>query len=216
MGTRKNFIPALGHDFLTVWYDATIRLTMPERKFRSLLVEQIDPQPEEKILEFGFGTGANLLLVKQKCPDAKLCGLDIDPKVERIAYRKLAKRRLYVPLDLYEGMMFPYTTARFDKVFSCLVFHQLDEDGKAASLGEIHRVLKKGGRLIVADWGKAENQRMRLAFGLVQLLDGFKTTGDNVRGRLPDFIREAGFRDVQTAGSINTAIGTFSYFTAIK
>lgn len=216
MTTAKAFTPALGYDFLTDWYDLTIKLTMPERKFRRLLVGQIDPQPGEKILEFGYGTGANLLLVKEKCPDADLRGLDIDPKVQQIAHRKLAKKRLHIPVDLYEGMMFPYTTSKFDKVYSCLVFHQLDENGKAACLGEIHRVLKKGGKLVIADWGKAENWRMRLTFGLVQLLDGFKTTNDNVQGRLPDFIREAGFQNVAVAGSINTAIGTFSYFTAMK
>lgn len=213
---KKAFIPALGYDFLTGWYDWTIKLTMPEWKFRSLLASEIDPQPEEKILEFGFGTGTNLLLVKEKCPDANLRGLDIDPKVQEIAHRKLSKRRLYIPLDLYDGMIFPYTTSRFDKVYSCLVFHQLDEYAKAASLGEIHRVLKKGGRLIVADWGAAASRRMRLAFGAVQFLDGFKTTDDNVRGRLPEFIREAGFRDVQTVGSINTLVGTFSYFSGVK
>ncbi len=216
MAAQKKFIPALGYDFLTVWYDATIRLTMPEHKFRSLLVEQIDPKPGEKILEFGFGTGANLLLVKEKCPDADLRGLDIDPKVKEIAHHKLGKHRILLPLDLYDGMMFPYTTSKFDTVYSCLVFHQLDENAKASCLGEIHRVLKKGGRLIVADWGKAANRRMRWAFRLVQLLDGFKTTNHNVRGLMPDFIREAGFQNVAVACSINTAIGTFSYFTAVK
>jgi ubiquinone/menaquinone biosynthesis C-methylase UbiE len=216
MTTAKEFTPALGYDFLTDWYDWAIKLTMPERKFRSLLVSQLDPQPGEKILEFGFGTGANLLLVKEKCPDADLRGLDIDPKVQQIAHRKLAKKRQNLPLDWYDGQDFPYTNLRFDKVYSCLVFHQLDENDKAACLGEIHRVLKKGGKLVVADWGKAANRRMRLAFGLVQLLDGFKATNANVQGRMPDFIREAGFQNVVVAGSINTAIGTFSYFTAVK
>jgi ubiquinone/menaquinone biosynthesis C-methylase UbiE len=216
MTTAKAFTPALGYDFLTGWYDLTIKLTMPERKFRRLLVEQIDPQPGEKILEFGYGTGTNLLLVKEKCPDADLRGLDIDPKVKEIAHRKLAKKRLHIPLYLYDGGVFPFADARFDKVYSCLVFHQLDENGKAACFGEIHRVLEKGGKLVIADWGEAENWRMRLAFGLVQLLDGFKTTNANVQGRLPDFIREAGFQNVAVARSINTAIGTFSYFTADK
>lgn len=216
MSSGKEFIPALGYDFLTDWYDLTIKLTMPERKFRRMLVEQIDPLPGEKILEFGFGTGANLLLVKEKCPDADLRGLDIDPKVQQIAHQKLAKRRLYIPLDLYDGEIFPYTTSRFDKVYSCLVFHQLDAATKLDCLVKIHRVLKKGGRLVIADWGKAAHVGMRLSFGLVQLLDGFKTTNDNVRGRMPEFIREAGFQNVEIAGSINTAIGTFSYFTATK
>lgn len=97
--------------------------------------------------------------MKEKCHDADLRGLDFDEKVEAIAHWKMAKRWFYVPLDLYDGMMSPYTTARFDTVYSCLDFHQLDENGKAASLGEIQRVLKKGGRLIVADWGGAANRR---------------------------------------------------------
>lgn len=213
---NEKFIPALGYHFLTAYYDLTIKLTMPEKKFRGLLVEQIDPRPGEKILEFGCGTGQNLLLVKKQCPEADLHGLDIDPKVNEIAHRKLQKGRVFVPLDLYEGSAFPYTTSKFDKVYSCLVFHQLDADAKFACLGEIHRVLKKGGKLVIADWGKADGRRMRLAFGLVQLLDGFKTTNDNVQGRMPDIISEVGFQNVEVSRSINTAVGTFSYFQAIK
>ncbi len=30
----KEFIPALGYNWLTNFYDATIKLTMPEKKFR--------------------------------------------------------------------------------------------------------------------------------------------------------------------------------------
>lgn len=213
---KKEFIPALGYDFLTDWYDLTIKLTMPERKFRRLLVEQLNPQTGEKILEFGFGTGANLLLVKEKCPDADLRGLDIDPKVQQIAERKLAKRQIFIPLDLYDGVDLPFSTSQFDKVYSCLVFHQLDAATKIACLREIYRTLRPGGQLVIADWGKAAHFGMRLAFGLVQLLDGFKTTNDNVHGRMPGFIREAGFQDMVIARSINTAIGTFSYFTATK
>lgn len=54
---NEKFIPALGYDFLTTFYDLTIKLTMPEKKFRGLLVEAVNPQKGENILEFGFGTG---------------------------------------------------------------------------------------------------------------------------------------------------------------
>lgn len=59
-----SFIPALGYDFLTAYYDMAIKLTMPEKKFRRILVEEVSPQDDESILEFGFGTGQNLILVK--------------------------------------------------------------------------------------------------------------------------------------------------------
>lgn len=214
--TNEKFIPALGYDFLTAYYDLTIKLTMPETKFRGLLVSEVNPQKGEKILEFGFGTGSNLLLIKKQNADIDLTGLDIDPKVKAITAYKLVKNNLHLPLDLYNGGTFPYTDNQFDKVYSCLVFHQLDADTKLKCLKEIKRILKPNGSLIVADWGKAANKLMRLNFGLVQILDGFKTTNDNVKGLMPEFITQAGFQNVQISQSINTVIGTFSYFKATK
>lgn len=213
---NEKFIPALGYDFLTTFYDLTIKLTMPEKKFRGLLVEAVNPQKGENILEFGFGTGQNLLLVKKQNPDIDLRGLDIDPKVKEIAAYKLAKNILNIPLDLYDGGKFPYQDGEFDKVYSCLVFHQLDAETKLNCLRKIHRVLKPNGSLVIADWGKAQNKLMRLAFGVVQMLDGFKTTNDNVKGRMPGFMEAAGFQNVIVKRSINTAIGTFSYFQSSK
>lgn len=212
----KKFIPALGFDFLTIYYDLAIKLTMPEKKFRRLLVEIINPLDNETILEFGFGTGQNLILVKNKNPNIELIGLDIDPKVKEIATHKLKKNKLEIPLNLYDGNNFPYQDNQFHKVYSCLVFHQLDAETKDKCLKEIYRILKPGGELIIADWGKAQNKLMRLTFGLVQILDGFKTTNDNVKGKMPQFIEKVGFHNVSISHSINTIIGTFSYFRAIK
>ncbi|MBK6563888.1 MAG: class I SAM-dependent methyltransferase [Saprospiraceae bacterium] len=211
-----SYIPALGYDFLTAYYDLAIKLTMPEKKFRRILIEEINPQDGESILEFGFGTGQNLILVKNQNQSIKLTGLDIDPKVKDIANYKLAKNNLTVPLDLYSGNIFPYPDNHFDKIYSCLVFHQLDAYTKTNCLKEIYRILKPGGELIIADWGKAENKIMRLAFGIVQMLDGFKTTNDNVNGKMPEYIASVGFENVKITQSLNTAIGTFSYFKAQK
>ena len=157
-----------------------------------------------------------MLLVHKENPKAKLEGLDIDPKVKAIAEHKLAKNKIEIPLHLYDGGILPFTDNSFDKVYSCLVFHQLDAEIKLNCLQELNRVLKPNGKLVIADWGKAQNKLMRFTFRLVQLLDGFKTTNDNVKGLMPDFISKAGFDNVLITKSINTAIGTFSYFNAIK
>ena len=213
---QKKYIPALGYNFLTAYYDLAIKITMPEKKFRKLLVEEINPKDNEHILEFGFGTGQNLLLVHRENPKTKIEGVDIDPKVKAIAEHKFEKEKIQLPLHLYNGNTLPYANETFDKVYSCLVFHQLDEETKLKCLIELNRVLKKNGKLIIADWGKAQNKLMRFTFGLVQILDGFKTTNDNVKGLMPNFISQAGFKEVNISKSINTAIGTFSYFNAIK
>ncbi len=216
MKEKKEFIPALGYNWLTSFYDLTIKLTMPEKKFRTLLIDELDPQNGETILEFGYGTGQNIILAHQRNEKTELKGLDIDPKVKAIAEGKINKLGLNINLDLYDGVTFPYADNTFDKVFSSLVFHQLDQDTKLSSLKEIYRVLKPDGELIVGDWGKAKNKIMRLTFYFVQLLDGFKTTDDNVKGLLPKFIEQAGFRNVTEVGFINTKIGTYSYYQATK
>jgi ubiquinone/menaquinone biosynthesis C-methylase UbiE len=116
MQTTPNFIPALGYDFLTAYYDLAIKLTMPEKKFRRLLVDTIKPKSDEKILEFGFGTAQNLLLVTKECANVDLRGVDIDPKVKEIAAYKIAKNNHSIPLDLYDGVMLPYANNQFDTV----------------------------------------------------------------------------------------------------
>lgn len=213
--TEKKYIPALGYDFLTGWYDATIRITMPEKKFRNELIDRLNPETHEQIFEFGYGTGANLAIASSRSANTSFFGLDIDPKVREIAYSKL-KYITRVDLQLYNGGIFPYADAVFDKAYSCLVFHQLDDETKAHCFKEIYRVLKPSGKLIIGDWGKAKSPWMRTVFYTVQLLDGFKTTNANIRGLLPDFIRNAGFSEVSETGSLNTCIGTFCYYEGIK
>lgn len=210
------FTPALGYKLLTRYYDFAIQVFMPENKFRSKLMELLDPWDEEEILEFGFGTAQNLLLATQLNNKTSISGLDIDPDVYALAMEKVNAYNTGITLDLYQGGSFPYPDNSFDKVFSSLVFHQLDRDTKLHSLREAYRVMQPGGRLLIGDWGKARSRIMRLAFLLVQLLDGFKTTRDNVEGRLPEFIREAGFSEVREVTYINTILGTFSYYTAVK
>lgn len=85
---NKKFTPALGYDFLTIYYDFAIKLTMPEKKYRGLLIDELNPQNNETILEFGFGTGQNLILANAQNKNTKFIGVDIDQKVREIALHK--------------------------------------------------------------------------------------------------------------------------------
>ncbi|MGC1203529.1 MAG: class I SAM-dependent methyltransferase [Flavobacteriaceae bacterium] len=213
---NKEFIPALGYNWLTSFYDKAIKFTMPEKEFRNKLIDYLSPGNDEQILEFGFGTGQNLILASERNINAHYVGLDIDPKVKYIAQEKLTKRQINVKLDLYDGTVFPYADNTFDKVFSSLVFHQLDKETKISCLNEINRVLKPKGELIVGDWGKPKSKAMRILFYIVQILDGFKTTSDNVKGLMPDYIVNTGFYNVQELSYINTKIGSYCYYKGYK
>jgi len=213
---KKEFIPALGYNWLTAYYDLAIKLTMPEKKFRNKLIEFVNPKAGEKILEFGFGTGQNLVIGALKNPKTKFTGLDIDPKVKKIAAHRLKSKNLDIPLVLYDGGGFPFEADSFDKVYSSLVFHQLETEIKKHCLKELNRILKPKGLLIIGDWGKPKSKLQRFLFYFVQLLDGFKTTQENVEGKLPYFMTECGFNNVAEIDHINTKIGTYCYYRGIK
>ena len=214
--TTEKFIPALGYDFLTEYYDLAIKITMPEKKFRNKLIDIVNPKVDEKILEFGFGTAQNIIILKQRFPKCDVLGVDIDPKVKSIAEYKLNKAGIQVPLFLNDGKELPFEDNSFDKVYSSLVFHQLDNLTKLKCLLEINRILKPNGEIIIGDWGKAKTKWMRFSFYLVQLLDGFKTTNDNVNGLMTKYISDAKFKEVNEIDYINTSIGTYCYYKAKK
>ncbi|MDP2042484.1 MAG: methyltransferase domain-containing protein [Algoriphagus sp.] len=216
MNNKQKFTPALGFNSLSGFYDIAIKLSMPELKIRQSLIQELNPSEGEYILEFGFGTGSNLIMLSQINPYTKYFGLDIDPKMKDIAEKRFQKHSTSASLELYDGGRFPFEDESFDKVFSCLVFHQLDRTSKQLCLKELYRVIKQKGMLIIADFGKASSQLMRVCFLTIQLLDGWKSTRENVKGLLPQFITEAGFINVIEKESMNTSVGTFSYYEATK
>ena len=213
---RHEYIPALNYDWLTPLYDPLVRWTLRESTFKRHLLKQAGIERGYQVLDLGCGTGTLTLLIKSHYPKAEVFGLDADPKVLAVARAKAAKAGLIVRLD--HGMAFelPYPDASFDRVISSLLFHHLTRENKERTLKEIFRVLRQGGELHVADWGKARNWPMRVAFLLVQMLDGFETTADNVNGLLPEMFRSAGFEEVQETIRYMTIVGTLSLYVARK
>ncbi len=213
---KQKYIPALGYHQLTGFYDFVIQWVMPEKRFRTLLIQHLKLDDKEKVMEFGFGTGQNLIMAKELNPSILLTGLDIDAKVKKIAANKIKNRSLEIQLELYEGKEFPYETDYFDKIFSSLAFHQLYTESKKNALQEMMRVLKPGGQLLIADWGEPTSLRYRLGYHFVQLIDGYETTSENLLGLIPVFMKEAGFKEVETIDYINTFWGTFCYYVGKK
>ena len=102
---KKEFIPALGHDWLTRFYDLTIRVTMPEGKFRNKLMDFLYPLDGEQILEFGFGTGQNLILANGQNGNAHYVGLDIDPR-SKILLKRNSSKMILISNLIFTGAVF--------------------------------------------------------------------------------------------------------------
>lgn len=206
----QRYIPALGHAWLTGLYDPVLRFTTRETTFKSQLITQADLRAGHRVLDLGCGTGTLTVQIKRSQPDAEVVGLDGDPDVLRRAADK--RDRAGVTLDLVQGLSdrLPFEDASFDRVLCSLLLHHLTTDAKRRTLAEVCRVLRPGGQLHIADWGAPQGPLMRAAFLLVQLLDGFATTDDNVKGRIPAMLGDAGLVDVQVTGHLRTVYGTLS------
>ena len=211
---KKEFIPALRYSWLTKIYNPVVAFTMPELKFKSELIKQANIATNHKVLDFGVGTATLSLLLSKQQPDCYIEGVDVDEKILGIAKEKIDEQDAKIKLTKYDGIKLPYPDKTFDRVITSLVFHHLDSEQKKNSLEEIKRVLKSDGELHTADWGKASNFLMRTLFYFVQFLDGFKTTNDNVKGLLPNYIENAGFYEVKTTMNFSTIFGTLSLYKA--
>ena len=215
MPDSKTYIPALKYDWLTKVYDPILQLTMPERKFKSALLNQMNIKPGQRVLDFGCGSLTLSIMAAQSHSQAEIFGVDVDKKILKIAEEKLSKALSSIQLQIYDGTKLPYKDNYFDKVMSSLVFHHLTLRQKYFSLGEIFRVLKPGGELHIADFGKPESSFQRLGFYGVQLLDGFETTNDNAQGKLSQAVKDI-FSQVEETGAFKTMVGTVRLIKATK
>lgn len=216
MSDKRNYIPALKYDWLIRIYDPVIQLTMPERKFKNALINQMKIQANDKVLDFGCGSLTLSIMAAQKHTDAEFHGIDIDEKILSIAKKKLARTGLTIQTKLYDGGRLLYPDNYFDKVMSSLVFHHLTLRQKYAALEELLRVLKPSGTIHIADFGKPANVLQRTGFYAVQFLDGFKTTQDSVKNVLPDALRQTGFLKADENGVFRTMVGTVRIFSGQK
>lgn len=214
--STDSYVAPLKFQLLTRLYDPLLARLLPEDRFKRALIEQAAIPSGARILDLGCGTGTLTLEIKRARPGAAVSGVDADSEALELAKGKAAAAA--VPITLHHGMAqkLPLPDASFDRVVSSLFFHHLDPAGKAAALAEARRVLEPGGELHVADWGRARNALMRLAFLPVQFLDGFPQTRDNVAGRLPEFMTRAGFEKASETASYDTVFGTLSLYRARK
>src|SRR5258708_2366778 len=123
------------------------------RELRQKTATLAQLQPGEQVLDVGCGTGTLAREVARRVGRAgRVAG--IDPGAEQIAHARAQAARRNVPIEFQIGVIeqlaFPDQT--FDVVFSTLMMHHLPAGVKRQGLAEIARVLKPGGRLIIADF----------------------------------------------------------------
>jgi ubiquinone/menaquinone biosynthesis C-methylase UbiE len=211
----NDFVPAAPH----LWtYDALSFLLSGTRRWRPVLLAQVNPSPGDVLADIGCGTGTQLRLMARACPSVTLIGIDPDAAIRERARAKLAGTT--PPVELLAG--YARDTADLlrgrgvTKVLSSLVFHQVPLEEKRAGLAAIHDALQPGGSLHVADYGLQRTAKMRKRFRLVQRSDGFDNTEPNAQGVLPELMAEVGFSDVAETQVFETVSGSISVYRAAR
>ncbi len=207
MNAPRRFVPALKHTFLTPAYDILIRLTIPELAFKTRLLVDARLRPGDRVLDVGCGTGTLLLLAKRLEPDAQLVGIDADPEILGMAWRKLARAGMHVHLEAGYATSLPFAEESFDRVLSTLAIHHLPGHEKRRAFREIARVLRRDGTFHLADFGPPADRTSRLISWLVERVGG-EYVQENFRGELPAMLSDAGFSNVIACARFRTAFGT--------
>jgi ubiquinone/menaquinone biosynthesis C-methylase UbiE len=152
-------------------------------------VDLLDVQPNDHVLEVGFGPGVALGFAAQKVAGGMVAGIDYSATMVQVAGKRnaAAVRDGRVQLRHGEVSALPYPDGAFDKAYAihCIYFWAKPLVG----LQELQRVLKPGGRLAVTfrprhKW-PSDRRPAADVFSLYE--------GDEVAA----FLREAGFRDVR-------------------
>lgn len=218
---ESKYVPALRFRILTRFYDPLVRFTLKDAKLKAMIVDRLNLQgggERMRIVDVGCGPGTLAIQIARAYPSATVFALDGDPEILAVAREKAHAAGVDERVSFVEGsaMAPPFEASTFDRVVTSLVLHHLAPADKTKALGAMFDLLRPGGRPLIADWGEARSRVMRAAFLSIQLLDGFANTRDHVSGKVPDYLRDAGFSAVEEIHRERTIYGVLSFYAALK
>lgn len=206
---ERRFLPAAGRDWFLPLYDPMTRILGVDSARRTLL-EQAALQPQYRVLDVGCGTGSLAVLIKSLYPSVNVIGVDPDPKALGRAERKSARAGVDVRFDrsFADGLGYPDGT--FDRVFSSMMFHHLEDGEKVGALREIRRVLRPGGRLELLDFLSPAHGHNPLG----HLIHSHHRLKDNAENRILELITNAGFDGTRKLATRGLLFGLLGFFQA--
>lgn len=172
------------------WLHNTFSFQGMFRKLRQRTIHLAQLQPGEQVLDVGCGTGTLAIEAAHRVGHTgRVAG--VDPGTQQVARAQAKAARHHVSIEFQVGVIeqLPFPDRSFDVVFSTLMLHHLPTPLKRQGLAEIARVLKPGGRLVVADF-KHKQERAGLAAS-------FHAGGSRLQD-LETLLKEASFNQLAT------------------
>jgi len=130
---------------LARWYDLFVKL--PASPVRTRAVNICPLKPGMEVLEVGCGTGSNLKLFQQA--GCSIHGIDLSPAMVNIARKKLGGG---ADVTVGDASRLPWSEESFDLVVAMLTLHEMPGYLRSRVVGEMSRVVKTNGRLLLVDF----------------------------------------------------------------
>ena len=136
------------------------------------VLERMGLRGDERILDLGCGRGAVLLMAAQHLTTGRAVGVDLWRSADQSGNSAEATRRNAVAegvadrVELHTGDMtaLPFEDNSFDVVVSSLAIHNISgRTGREKAINEAVRVLRPGGRLMIADIKGTRHHQAQLA-----------------------------------------------------
>ena len=161
-------------------------------KMNDVTFAQLNLQPQDSVLEIGFGGGYLLEKIAASQIPSFIAGIDPQADVLQIGEKKFKKQieRKYIELKQASSENLPYEDKTFNKI--CTVNTIYFWSDPKSVLAECYRVLKSQGKLVICYNSSAFLEKTKLT------QHGFKTYEPN---ELESLMQNSGFTNVSTATS---------------
>lgn len=141
------------------WYDqvGAVMSFGQDPRWRRALVDAVDPRPGQRILDVASGTGMVAFALAARA-DCEVTGLDQSPDMLNVARERFGGNRA-ITLVHGEAEHLPFADGTFDALSFTYLLRYVDDP--AATMRELARVVKPGGRIGMLEFGVPQRPRLR-------------------------------------------------------